>query len=103
MKLSTVLVSLLFVTAATAFADEPPTSTPDEPETASPAVVAPAADDAPGVPGENEAPTQNAPAAPKARLSNPTPHAAHHERPKDDGDGRLEKTEDTVAGGKHWR
>ena len=22
---------------------------------------------------------------------------------KDDGDGRLEKTEDTVAGGKHWR
>jgi hypothetical protein len=26
-----------------------------------------------------------------------------HVRPKDDGDGRLEKQEDEVAGGKHWR
>ena len=33
------------------------------------------------------------------------PAAAHDPRPriKDDGDGRLEKNEDTVAGGKHWR
>ena len=65
--------------------------------------------DDPGMPGENEpapiapaAPTPTAPAPHKARLSNPTPHA-RAARSKDDGESRLEKKEDTVAGGKHWR
>jgi hypothetical protein len=99
MKLLSVLVALLFA-AAPAFADEPETSTPlpDEPT----ADRSGAIEDGPGVPGENETPAQGAPTAPKARLMNPTPRT-HHERPKDDGDSRLEKTEDTVAGGKHWR
>jgi hypothetical protein len=39
--------------------------------------------------------------APKARLS-ATPKRAR-ETVKDDGQGRLEKKEDTVAGGTHWR
>jgi hypothetical protein len=59
-------------------------------------------EDDPGVPGENEKPTQNAPAAPKARLTNPSPHAMIRQHAKDD-DGKLEKKEDEVAGGKHWR
>ena len=64
-------------------------------------------DDDPGAPGENDAPEPApvpvAPAHSKARLSMPTPRAVHHERIKDDGDGKLDKAEDTVAGGKHWR
>ena len=90
-----VLAALVF-SAGLARADEPPqVSTVDS--------------DAPGTPGENEpAPVVPAPApapaptAPKARLSNPTPHAirAHV---KDDGESRLDKKEDAVAGGKHWR
>jgi hypothetical protein len=70
-------------------------------------IVIPGDDDAPGEPGENGPATDPAPApAPaathKARLSNPTPHPARV-RAKDDGESRLDKKEDTVAGGKHWR
>lgn len=79
-------------------------------------VVEPATDD-PGSPGENAAAlaplaSDKAPApalAPKkaARMTSPTPHLARPQRTvratNDDGDSRLEKTEDTVAGGKHWR
>jgi hypothetical protein len=63
--------------------------------------------DDPGTPGENsdsaEAPAP-APApvpAPKARFSSPVQHSALRLRKEDDG--RLDKREDTVAGGKHWR
>jgi hypothetical protein len=49
------------------------------------------------------APTPDAPVKSHARLSNPTPHVTHHERTHDDGESRLEKKEDIVAGGQHWR
>ena len=89
--------------AGAAHADDPvtkpwdedsPSDTADEP-------------DAPGTPGENApAPAPAAPSPerprPRARMSSTVhPHPA---RPiEDDGDGRLEKREDTVAGGKHFR
>ena len=57
-------------------------------------------DDAPALPAQPAAaPETNT--APKARLSM-TPKRAR-EIVKDDGEGRLEKKEDTVAGGKHFR
>jgi hypothetical protein len=88
---------LIFVSVRTAFADDPQPISPY--------------DDDPGMPGENEpapsptpspAPTPT-PSKPKARAMNPMPHVAHRERARDDGDGKLDKKEDTVAGGKHWR
>jgi len=104
------LAAIAFVLAsvATARADDPPMP-PEEP---------PAADEPPGgpvsVPDEPTTPPpeqqQPAPAKPKhhhsptrhGRFSNPSPHVTRHES-IDDSDGRLEKREDTVAGGKHWR
>jgi hypothetical protein len=59
--------------------------------------------DDPGQPGENTPAPTTTPPAPKARLANPPPHAVHRERVKDDGESKLEKKEDTVLGGKHWR
>lgn len=54
--------------------------------------------DAPGTPGENQPPP---PEAPRARMMTAP---VHHLRLRDDGDrDRLEKTEDTVLGGTHWR
>jgi len=38
----------------------------------------------------------------KARLTSTAPRTGHVHS-KDDGESRLDKTEDTVAGGKHWR
>jgi len=65
--------------------------------------------DEPGAPGENAEPapapepvTPSSGHTKQARLSNPTPRTVRP-RIKDDGEGRLEKTEDEVAGGKHWR
>jgi hypothetical protein len=49
------------------------------------------------------APTPDAPVKSHARLSSPTPHVTHRERINDDGESRLDKKEDVVAGGKHWR
>jgi hypothetical protein len=91
MKYALALVALLV--SVPAFADEPSDDT-------SPMSVS---DDSPGVPGENAKPTQDAPAAPKARLTNPSPHAMIRTHAKDDGESRLDKKEDEVAGGKHWR
>ena len=90
---------VVLLATGTALADEPPgwenTQTMDDP----------------GVSGENEPappppPPAPAPAPapkPKARMVTPMPRAAHREHARDDGDGRLDKKEDTVAGGKHWR
>jgi hypothetical protein len=66
----------------------------------------PAADE-PGTPGENQhpvpAPPTSAPAPHRARLSvTPRSHVARP-RVEDDGDGRLDKKEDMVLGGKHFR
>ncbi|MDB4955361.1 MAG: hypothetical protein JWO36_2930 [Myxococcales bacterium] len=95
------LAAVLFAATPAIADDEPQGSTSPieaEPLTSSPLPT----EDAPGTPGENQ-PAPPPIAGSKARLMNPTPHAARHEREKDDGDGRLEKQEDTVAGGKHWR
>ena len=54
--------------------------------------------DDPGTPGENAAPPVRA----RLRTSAPAPRAARARVP-DDGARRLDKTEDTVAGGRHWR
>ena len=70
--------------------------------------------DEPGTPGENanaqpedpyassaDAKLTPAPVAPKARLS--TSQQRSREKVVDDGEGPLEKKEDEVLGGKHWR
>jgi hypothetical protein len=100
--LATLLVTL--ATIGTAFADDPmpveETSVASEP-----------ASDAAGQPGENELPVTepaqvSAPPKPTTRArmtTQPQPRATIRPRIKDDGDGRLEKKEDTVAGGTHWR
>ncbi len=90
-----IVLAALLVAASPVFADP---------------VVDPATDD-PGSPGENTAapappddPPLPAPAPKKAaRMTSPTPHLARPVRTKDDGESRLDKKEDTVAGGKHWR
>jgi len=66
--------------------------------------------DEPGAAGENaEVPqastgeSDDVPKATQARMtSTPTPRTVRP-RIKDDGESKLEKTEDEVAGGKHWR
>ncbi|MFN0246747.1 MAG: hypothetical protein ACKV2T_07545 [Kofleriaceae bacterium] len=60
--------------------------------------------DEPGAPGENAAPKKSTAEAAKVhgRFSTPTPRTPRP-RIKDDGESRLEKTEDEVAGGRHWR
>jgi len=102
------LAAIAFVLAsvATARADDPPMP-PEDP---------PAADEPPGEPAPppdepTTPPPEQQPAPVKkhhkpptrhGRFSNPSPHVTRHES-IDDSDGRLEKREDTVAGGKHWR
>lgn len=73
-------------------ADEQPTPEPDEPPAPEPE------------PAPAPEPPESKPAPVKARMMSSTP-ASSTPRPriKDDGEGRLEKTEDTVAGGMHWR
>jgi hypothetical protein len=94
MKLAVVL-ALLFA-AMPVFADPA-----DEPVTAP-------TDDATGIPDENApAPVdETVPVTPPkkaARLTTPQPHVARPKPSKDDGESKLDKKEDTVAGGKHWR
>lgn len=101
MKLSVVLAALALASGV-AFADEPTTEPPSQPDDET-------TPDEPGTPGENDvaptpAPAPSAtPSQAKARLMQPVPHASLRARPKDDGESRLDKQEDTVAGGKHWR
>ncbi len=104
---SFVLGSVLVTSTGTARAEDP---MPSE-ETAT-SVRAADESDAPGTPGENVTPAPAPPIGPvtrpgaeptnRARLANPQPRAVHA-RSKDDGAGRLEKKEDTVLGGKHFR
>jgi hypothetical protein len=90
MKLWLVLAALL--ASAPAFADDEPTMIPGLDDVEEPAAPAP-----------EPAPETTAPApAAKARM-NTTASRRTVDVVKDDGDGRLEKKEDTVAGGKHWR
>jgi hypothetical protein len=68
--------------------DDPSTATPEEPPEYEPPAQQP------------QQPAQP-PSQHKARMAVPRPH--HDHVTKDDGDGRLDKREDTVLGGKHWR
>ena len=91
MKLA--LVAALLVFGSVARADDP---MPKE---------EPAPTDDPGTPGENDAPKPVAPPpGPKARLSIPNPrYIRATPRYKDEEDSKLQKTEDSVEGGKHYR
>ena len=104
MKFSCSIVLAALVVSATAYAEEPPAdtdaSTDTSTSTSTSTTEEPAADPAPAPPAE-PAPTP-APEKPKARMAAPRPHIIERLRPKDD-DGKLEKKEDEVAGGKHWR
>ncbi|MBA2544549.1 MAG: hypothetical protein H0V17_33205 [Deltaproteobacteria bacterium] len=62
--------------------------------------------DSPGLPGENEPVTSPAPApvAPRARLPMVNKRMVNRApRVTDDGESKLDKAEDRVEGGKHWR
>jgi hypothetical protein len=90
MKSWFVLAAILIATPALA---------EDEPANTSELVLP--GDEAPAPSEPAEAPPVEAPAPVKARMT--TQQTRPRPTVKDDGDGRLEKTEDTVAGGKHWR
>ena len=92
---------------STARADEPAAPAPDgdEPAPAPPDPKDTPADAEPAAPWERDLPpvAPSPPPVPRARLSTATrPHLARS-RVEDDGDGRLDKKEDTVLGGKHFR
>jgi len=92
---STLAALLVVLHASLAFAGDPmPEETPG------------AASDEAGTAGENATPAaeESAPVtSTRARLTTqPTPRAPRP-RIKDDGESRLDKKEDTVAGGTHWR
>jgi hypothetical protein len=104
-----VLASLLFASTST-FAQPV-----DEPAPTDPAIQAPPTEDeAPAAADDETAPPEETPAQPvkkkkaksknAARINQPGHHLARPERSHDDDeDSRLDKKEDTVAGGKHWR
>jgi hypothetical protein len=104
-SLVAVVVGSLLIASASASADIDtatdvtsaeggPLAAPVPPEAAAPA--------APPAP-EATTPAEPMPAPTKARMTTPDSRTRKAEIVKDDGDGRLEKKEDTVAGGKHWR
>ncbi|MDQ3364106.1 MAG: hypothetical protein M3680_01565 [Myxococcota bacterium] len=113
MKLSFVTLALLTVVTSLRTADaEDALGGPGGP--VAPMIEEPAFVDEPGIPGENAeanvpaapAPTPAAPApiTKRARFTmpqNPAPRA--RPRVQDDGMSRLEKQEDVVLGGRHWR
>lgn len=110
MKLAFAIAFLTFG-STTAYAEDP--LPPEEPASERGPIV-----DEPGAPNENvDAPKVEAPKpdgekppdvkpdgkpAPKARFTNPSPRTIRP-RVRDDGESRLEKTEDEVLGGRHWR
>jgi hypothetical protein len=103
MKSWFVLAAILIATPA--FAEDEPTNTselvlPGDDEESPPAESEPA----PAEPAPVETTTTPTAAPVKARMMSSTP-STRTLRPRvdDDGEGRLEKTEDVVAGGKHWR
>ena len=94
MKLfSTLLVFALTMGSQLARAEEPP---PISTEVETAPVEDPAPEEAP-------TPTPASPTSkPHARMTtNPSPRA--HVHSTDDGESKLDKNEDTIAGGKHWR
>ena len=94
---------VLASTLGIAHADDPmpreeSTSTASEPVTTPGPITSEPSPAPQAPPGETPAPS----APVRARLSNPTPRTIRP-RIQDDGESRLEKKEDTVAGGRHFR
>jgi hypothetical protein len=89
---------------SSARADEPQAPPPDDDEPASATPKETPQADEPDAPWERDLPPAPSPSpVPRARMSTATrPHPARS-RVEDDGDGRLDKQEDTVLGGKHFR
>ena len=86
-----VLAAVLYTTPA--LAEDEPTNTSE--------LVLPGDDEPDPPPPADEPPAEApAPAPVKARMST---QVQVRPRVQDDGDGRLQKTEDKVAGGTHWR
>lgn len=106
MKLTIGVVLAAFLGVfTTARADDPPPPAPSE---APAPTEAPAAEPTADEPPADEAPDPATPGTPApvkkphARMSTQTTPRPHV-RSTDDGESRLDKKEDTVAGGKHWR
>ena len=103
MKLALALVLSSSIVSRVAYADDPlpPEEQPNasEPEPGEPSD--PYVDDKP-VTHPEPAPPVEAPPRKHARMSTSVPRATQR-RTIDDGDGRLEKKEDTVLDGKHFR
>ncbi|MBL0215334.1 MAG: alpha/beta hydrolase [Myxococcales bacterium] len=115
MKHSLAICIVLAASLGIAHADDPmpaeETSTASEAPAPAP-VAEPAPAESPDKPADNgaqkpndkapEKPNEKPVPGPRARLSNPTPRTIRP-RIKDDGESRLDKQEDTVAGGRHFR
>ncbi len=107
MKHSLAICVVLAASLGIAHADDPmpaeETGTASEAPAPAPA-PAPAAEPAPAESPDkaSEKATDKPVPGPRARLSNPTPRTIRP-RIKDDGESRLDKQEDTVAGGRHFR
>jgi hypothetical protein len=97
MKLAFAFVALLVITD-TARADDPmPPEEQDEPNAQVP--------EDPYTPPVEEKQAEEPKPAPKARMVDPRPRFERKIQPRvrDDGDGRLEKSESELLGGRHWR
>jgi len=111
MKLSLGLAVVLSLSSVVIVRAEPapvpidtPTETGDEAAPAEPDAQDPQdSQDPPQRPVAPRAAPQEAPVKHRARMSNPSPRSIRHERIHDDGESRLDKKEDTIAGGRHWR
>lgn len=105
MKSTLALCAVLVSTLGIAHADDP-LPVEEAPPVASDPTPAPApiaAEPAPTdpAPSDTPKPVENKPVV-KARISVPQPRTIRP-RSKDDGESRLDKLEDTVAGGRHFR
>jgi hypothetical protein len=105
MKSSLAIAFLSVITSlGVARAEDPLPS--EEPSASEPADDEDAAEPAPAPASAQPTPAQPAPVpAPgkQARISSPASRSPAKPRALDDGDGRLDKKEDTVQGGRHWR
>jgi hypothetical protein len=99
MKHLLAICSVLVGTLGIARADDP---MPSEEQTSAASDQAPAPDPAPAPEPEPAKPPVERATPARARLSVPTPRTIRP-RVNDDGESRLEKKEDTVAGGRHFR
>ena len=106
MKSTLAVCALLLSTFGIAHADDPlpveeaPPAASD-PTPAAPIAAEPATPDPAPAPA-SDAPIEKKPPVVKARISVPQPRTIRP-RIKDDGESHLDKIEDTVAGGRHFR